>query len=46
LGRKGFISAYTEGKQGRNLETGADPEAIEEYCLLACSPWLAKSDFL
>ena len=26
-----------ELKQGRNLEAGADPEAMEGCCLLACS---------
>jgi hypothetical protein len=25
-----------ELKQGRNLEAGADAEAMKEYCLLAC----------
>ena len=29
----------TEGSRGRNLEAGADAEAVEEYCLLPCSPW-------
>ena len=28
--------------QGRNLEVGADVEAMEGCCLLACFPWLAK----
>lgn len=28
-------------KQGRNMETGADAESMEECCLLACSQWLA-----
>ena len=31
-----------ELKQGRNLEAGADAEAIEECCLLAYSLWLAQ----
>ena len=34
-----------ELKQGRNLEAGADAEAIEECCLLACFPWLAQPVF-
>jgi hypothetical protein len=28
--------------QGRNLEAGADAEAMEECCLLDCFPWLAQ----
>ena len=28
-----------ELKQGRNPEAGADAEAMEGYCLLACSSW-------
>ena len=28
--------------QGRHLEAGADAEAMEGCCLLACSPWLAQ----
>jgi hypothetical protein len=35
-----------EVKQGQNLEAGADEEAMEECCLLACSPWLAQPAFL
>jgi hypothetical protein len=35
-----------ELKQGRNLETGADAEAMEECCFLACSSWLTQSAFL
>jgi hypothetical protein len=27
-------------KQGRNLEAEADAEAIDGYCLQACSSWL------
>lgn len=34
-----------ELKKGRNLKTEADAEAMEEYCLLACSPWLAQPVF-
>jgi hypothetical protein len=44
LENKAFVSAcssqslsITEGCQGRNLKAGADAEAMEEYCLLACS---------
>jgi hypothetical protein len=35
-----------ELKQGSNLEAGADAEAMENYCLLACSSWLAQPVFL
>ena len=58
LARKGIIDlilphcspSLTEARvahgQGKNLEVGADTEAMEGYCLLACSPWLAcSSDF-
>ena len=31
-----------ELKEGRTLEAGADAEATEECCLLACFPWLAQ----
>jgi hypothetical protein len=33
-------------KQGRNLEAGADAEAMEECCLLTCFPWLVQLAFL
>jgi hypothetical protein len=29
---------FIKGSQGRNLEAGADAEAMERYCLLACFP--------
>jgi hypothetical protein len=32
--------------QGWNLEAEADAEAMEECCLLACSPQLAQPFFL
>lgn len=32
--------------QGRNLEAGAEAEAMEECCLLACSPWSAQPAFI
>ena len=35
-----------EFKEAENLEAGADAEAMEECCLLACSPWLAHPAFL
>ena len=35
-----------EGSQDRNLEAGADAEAMEEYCLLDFSPWLAQAAFV
>ena len=35
-----------ELKQGRNLEAGADAEAMEKPCLLARSPWFAQPAFL
>lgn len=31
--------------QGRNPKTGAETEATEECCLLACPPWLAQFSF-
>jgi hypothetical protein len=31
-----------ELKQGRNLEAGADKEAMAECCILACSSWLTS----
>ena len=31
------MQSWQELKQGRNLEAGADAEAMEEYCFLACS---------
>ena len=49
LERKGFIwvciSIWKSGqelKQGWNLEAGADAEAMEGCCLLACSSWLTQ----
>ena len=33
-------------KQGRNLDAGADAEAMEGCCLLAGFPWLAQAAFL
>ena len=35
-----------ELKQGRNLEAGADAEAMEECCLLMCFLWLIHPAFL
>lgn len=32
--------------EGKNMESGADSEAMVEYCWLACSSWLAQPDFL
>lgn len=53
LEKTGFASAChsqvtppTEGNQGRNLEAGTEPEAMDEHCLLAWSLWLAQPDFL
>jgi hypothetical protein len=58
LGRKGFSwlillhgsptlkEARQELKQGRNLEAGADAEAMGGCCLLACSSRLAQPAFL
>lgn len=55
LGRKGWFTLphrYSlwnvrwELKQSRNLEAGADTEAMEGYCLLTYSPWLSQPDFL
>ena len=56
--RKGFIwlklphcssplkEVRSENKQDRNLEAGADAEAMEDCCLLPCFPWLAQPAFL
>ena len=33
----------TKGSLDRSLGAGTDVEAVEECCLLACSPWLAES---
>jgi hypothetical protein len=33
-------------KQGSNLDVGADAEAMEGCCLLACSSWLTQPAFL
>lgn len=30
--------------QGRNLDTEADAEVMEGYCLLACSLWFSPHD--
>jgi hypothetical protein len=38
--------AEWEIKQDNNLYAGADAEAMEGCCLLACSSWLAQSVFL
>lgn len=35
-----------ELKAGRNLEVGAEEEAMEGRCLLACFSWLAHPAFL
>ena len=35
-----------EPTEGRNLEAGADAEAMEGCCLLDCFPWLAQPDCL
>jgi hypothetical protein len=35
-----------ELRQGRNLEAGADAEAMERCYSLACSPWLSQPVFL
>ena len=56
-GEERVYSAYiytllfiTKGRQeltqGRNLEAGADAEAMEGCFLLACFPWLAQLAFL
>ena len=41
----GLARLQQELKLDRNLEAGADTEAMEECCLLACSPWLAQPVF-
>ena len=57
-GGKGLLSSHfqvavhrqrnsgQELTQGRNLEAGADAEAMEGCCLLACFPWFAQLAFL
>ena len=41
------LEAVRTGAQGRrNREAGADAEAMEECCLLACSLWLAQPTLL
>jgi hypothetical protein len=35
-----------EFRQAKNLEAGADAEAIEGFGLLACSSWLTQPAFL
>lgn len=37
--------ARQELKLARNLEAGVGEEAIEEFCLLPCSLWLAQPPF-
>jgi hypothetical protein len=37
LGYTSIAQFTTEGNQDRNLEAGADAEATEEFCFLACS---------
>jgi hypothetical protein len=57
IGEERVFSAYTstllfitkgrqELTQSRNLEAGADAEAMEGCCLLACFPRLAQLAFL
>jgi len=41
-----FREVRKEPKQGRDLEAGAEAEAMEGCCLLACFPWLAQPAFL
>ena len=43
---KYFKKLWLELIWGRILEAGADSEAVDGFCLLACSPWLAKSQIL
>jgi hypothetical protein len=40
------INPGQELKEGRNLEAGADAEAMGELCLLTCSLWLVQPAFL
>jgi hypothetical protein len=41
-----IIQFIMAGSQGRNLEEGTEAEAMKEYCLLICSPWLYSVSFL
>ena len=57
LGRKSFFDLHfhipvhqrkseQELKQGRDLKAGADAEAMEGCCLLACSSLFSQSAFI
>lgn len=37
-----YSSLIIQGSQDRNLEAGADAEAMEGSCSLTCSLWLAS----
>jgi hypothetical protein len=39
------VKPRQEFKEGRNQERKPEAEAMEKYCLLACSSWLARFDF-
>jgi hypothetical protein len=40
------LEVHNPGKsQDRNVEAGADAEAVWKHCLLACSLWLAQPAF-
>jgi hypothetical protein len=41
-----LLKEVRAGAQGRNLKTGAEAEAMEGCCLLACSAWLARPALL
>lgn len=40
------IKSGQELKQGGNLESGTEAQALEEYCSLAYSSWLAQAALL
>lgn len=41
-----IIPSLKEAKtQGRNWDSGTEAKTMEEYCLLACSPWLTYFAF-
>lgn len=41
LGEKGLFHLTACSQSSREVRAGTDPGAMEEYCLLVCSPWLA-----
>ena len=42
FGREGFIWLTAHSPLLKEFRAGIDEKATEEYCLQACSPWLAQ----